>query len=277
MSFPSARARLTSKRRAALDSLLGEWAAAPGVPPFAAANLHSENGAPTTRTAKYLALLADNRTRLAVTPPGPREAFEELRAEYALQGHNADALRPLILGRAILLVKYARHLAPRLEAFGCFDTEDQIRLTLRALSGLTEAAAPKHLRVYFDAMRVTPLGRGVTFATFAFPARTGRRPWEAPLPDATAVRNTLALGEDPDGDDYLLFAYRIHSPVPLRTPTTASPDWFYQRWFRPSARAATELHGWTSPISPAFPARPELVHAEVDGATLEPPIHVANA
>lgn len=62
-----------------------------------------------------------------------------------------------------------------------------------------------------------------------------------------------------------------------RVPTTASPGWFYQRWFRPSQKADAELHGWTAPIGSGFAGRPEVVHSEIDGTTLVFPIHIAKA
>lgn len=277
MPFPAARDNLDDPRRTALDALLSEWNAAPGVPPFADANLRAEHGAPTSEITNYIVLLSDNSAALNVAPPGPRAMFEQLGEASALSGHDAAPLRALVLGRAVMLTKYARYLAPRLDALGCFDTDDQIRASLRSLSGLTEVTAPANLEVYFSAVRLTPLGRGATFATFATPPDVNHRPWVVPIPSGNEVRDSLGLGEDPDGSDYILFAYRVSDTAALRAPTTASSGWFYQRWFRPSAAAETDLHGWTAPLSSTYNPRPEVVHSEIDGSTLVTPMYIVNA
>ena len=115
------------------------------------------------------------------------------------------------------------------------------------------------------------------FATFAKPVKAGQRPWLAPVPDANAIRSSIALGEDDEGKDYILFAYRLPPEVLPRVPTTASPGWFYQQWFRPNVGAATDLHGWTEPLKPGFDRLPGIVHEEISGTTVVFPIHIATA
>jgi hypothetical protein len=218
MSFRSARENLDTGRQSGLDLLLAEWDAGPDVAQFAAANMRAELGSSVADFTVYLALLADNRGQLALAPPGPAVAFQTLGTKFGLQGHDASRFTNLILGRAILLVKYARYVAPQLDALGCYDTEDEIRANLRALDGVPENAAPPYLRVYFVAIRRTPLGRGTTFATLDISRAPTRGPWSDPPPRADAIRNSLALGEDPVGNDYILFAYQISAAVSLRVP-----------------------------------------------------------
>ena len=177
----------------------------------------------------------------------------------------------------MLLNNYARYLSPRLDAVGYLDTEEEIRATIRKMDNETEAAAPAYLKGYFRAIRETPLGKKAVFATFAKPVSAGQRPWNLPISDANTIRSTIALGEDPENQDYILFAYRLPDSVVPLVPTTASPGWFYQRWFRPNINAASDLHGWTEPLKSGFTPQPEIVHEEIPGATVVFPIHIANA
>jgi hypothetical protein len=277
MIFETARRKLTDSRQTALDSVLAEWTTSSELPPLAAANLQRENGSSSTKFADYLGGLADKESQLRVLDPGLRVVFEQVGTIFAFAGHEATPFKDAIFGRAILLVKFARFLAPQLDELGCFDTEEDIRAILRRLDGTAENATASRFRVYFDAMRATPLGRGAIFATFVKSATTGSLPWTSPVPDARAIRSSIGLGEDPDGQDYMLFAYRLPADTAPLVPTTASPGWFYQRWFRPNPTADADVHGWTVPIDPLFARRPEVVHSEIDGATLVFPIYIADA
>jgi hypothetical protein len=277
MPFNKARSKLSATRTAALDGLLAAWRGASDIPPQAAANLQAERGSEIDPLAEYLRELADSHDQLGVEPPGPRAEFERVGRIFAFAGHDAMPYRSAVLGRAVLLEKYARYLTLKLDELGCLDTEDEICINLRLIRDIPEETAKPYFQVYFKAMRLTPLGRGAVFATFAKPVRPGERPWKSPIPDAYTVRDTVALGEDPVGKDYILFAYGVPGSTRLQVPTTASPGWSYQRWFRPSPTADTERHGWTAPIKPGLPKRPEVVHPEIDGTTLVFPIHIASA
>jgi hypothetical protein len=277
MVFDPARNQLSTARKSALDVLLAEWQANNGVPLRAATNLRAERGSGVGPLVTYLTSLADNQADLGVAPPGPKTAFEQIGNIFSLAGHEATPFKESLFGRAILLEKYARYyLTPELDKLGCLDTEEDIRLTLRAIADATETAVPVRFRIYFEAMRRALLGRKAVFATFTKSIQMGESPWTEPIPDAQSIRNNIALGEDPLDKDYILFVYRLPDGTLPRVPTTASPGWFYQRWFRPSQNADTELHGWTEPIGSGS-SRPEIVHSEIAGTTLVFPIHIAKA
>jgi hypothetical protein len=258
-----------------LDSRLGAWTGADAVAKQAAANLQNEYGCEVDKLESYLVELAKRAPNLSVATPSLE--FEQVGKPFWLAGHEATPIKGAIFGRAMLLEKYARYVSPVLEKLRYTDTAEVIRATLRKLDGVDEAAAPPYLRGYFQAIRETPLGRGAVFAIFAKPVDAGQRPWRAPIPDADAIRSSVALGEDDEGKDYILFAYRLPAGVVPRVPTTASPGWFYQQWFRPNGGAATDLHGWTEPLKPGFDRLPEVVHEEIFGTLIAFPIHIATA
>ena len=273
--FEQAQTRLDAIRRLTLDTLLTEWSASPDIPPLAAANLRTEHGSGISELGHYLHELADKAPHLTTSGPGPRNGFEEAGKRFSLSGHEAKPYRGGIFGRAMLLEKFARYLAPHLDAIGCYDTEDVIRTSLQELDGASETTAPSRLRDYFPAIRSTPVGKGAVFATFLKPFSDSKNPWKRPIPSSDAIRRGTALGEDPPGRDYVLFAYRLPAGVTPLVPTTASPGWAYQRWFRPSSTAHIDLHGWTVPIGSGVAKRPEIVHSEIDGSTLIFPLYIA--
>ena len=277
MSFSIARNKLSTARQAALDSLLAVWDGSSGIRLQAAANLRAEFGSEIDPLAEYLAALADRSTELSSANLGIDFTFQEIGKVFALAGHMAEPYKHAVFGRAILAETYARYLKGTLYGLGLADTPGDILRNLRSLEDKTEATAASASRIYFKAMKQTALGKGAVFATFAKPVRTGQRPWLAPIPNANTVRDTIALYGDDTGKDYILFAYQLTSPIIPRAPTTASPGWRYQRWFRPNPAAPTELHGWTEPIGTGLKKRPEIVHPEIDGSTLVFPIHVAKA
>jgi len=275
MPFNTAKANLTTANQAALGSLLSVWAAGDNLTKQAATNLQNEHGSADRRLEDYLDKLAKNSPRLSAT--SPKSEFEQVGKSFTLAGHEATPFKGAILGRAMLLDNYARYLSPKLDAFGYRDTEEEIRATIRKMDNENEAAAPTYLEGYFRAIRETPLGKGAVFATFAKTVTAGQRPWPLPTPDANTIRSTIALGEDPEDQDYILFAYRLPNSVVPLVPTTASPGWFYQRWFRPNTNAAIDLHGWTAPLKSGLTPQPEIVHEEIPGATVFFPIHIATA
>lgn len=272
-----ARDRLTGTQKDALDTLLQSWDVEGHIYSNAAANVRMDRGSDIPFFSGYLATLASNHTQLGVSPAGPKVVFQHVGKSFALQGRSATPFKDAIFGRAILLEKYSRdYLPPALDQLGCLDTREEILTALRVIANTNESVAPSRFRVYFEGVRRTALGRGAVFATFTKPVSIGGRPWSSPLPDAYGVRNTIALGEDPVGKDYILFSYRLPTHIAPKVPTSASPGWSYQRWFRPSQKADTELHGWTVPIATGSP-RPEIVHSEINGATIEFPINIALA
>ena len=275
MSFNTAKSKLINDNQAALDSLLAAWTSADAVAKQAAANLQNEHGSEVDKLESYLVELANRAPQLSVA--STEIEFKQAGKTFRLAGHETTPCNGAIFGRAMLLENYARYVFPELEKLRYTDTAEEIHATLRKLDGVDEATAPPYLGGYFQAIRQTPLGRGAVFATFAKPVNTGQRPWRAPIPDADAIRSSIALGEDGEGKDYILFAYRLPPEVVPRVPTTASPGWFYQRWFRPNVHAATDLHGWTEPLKPGFNRLPEIVHEEIFGTTVVFPIHIATA
>jgi hypothetical protein len=277
MSFDAARNSISPSRRAILDSLLAEWRSTSDLPALAAENLRAEKGSQINKIATYVSALVDNEKELRPSSPTIGMTFEQTGAGFAFAGHEASPFAMALFGRAITLVKFARFLAPQLDVLGCFDTEEDIRGILRSLDNVVEASAPTRFRVYFEAIRNTPLGKKAVFATFIKPVSVGASPWTPPVPRAEEIRSSIALGEDLPGEDYLLFSYHLPSGVLPQVPTTASPGWFYQRWFRPNPSADTDLHGWTAPLDPSFAKRPEIVHPEVNGRTLVFPLHLARA
>ena len=276
MSFISAKKKLTKAQQKALDELLADWETSSGVPPHAAANIRAEKGSQLIPLAKFLAALADEYSNFRSNGNNPAPIFDELRRNFGLQGFDSKALSGIVFGRAVLLKKFAEFLQPRLDALNCLDTQEQIQTTLRSLHGKTKLDAPPYNRQYFDAIVQTPIGRDAVFATFAKPIATNQGPWAHPLPSAKEVRERVALGLDPPGEDYLLFTYRLPIDVVPRVPTSASPSWSYQKWFRPNPNAAKERHGWTAPLNSAFASLPEIVHPKIDGTTLIFPFYVVN-
>ena len=275
MPFTTAKANLTAANQAALGSLLSAWASAGVVSKLAATNLQNEHASADGPLQDYLDKLAENSALLNVA--SPRNEFKRVGKSFALAGHGATTCKGAIFGRAMLLDNYARYLLPKLDAFGYRDTEEEIRATIRKMDNENELGASPQLEGYFRAIRETALGKGAVFATFATPVAAGRRPWPLPTPSANTIRSTIALGEDPEDQDYILFAYRLPDSVIPLVPTTASPGWSYQRWFRPNTNAAVDLHGWTEPLEPRFDRQPEIVHEEIPGATVVFPIHIATA
>lgn len=275
MPFATAKAKMSSANQAALDSLLGAWAGAGDVAKQAAINLQNEHGSTDDRLEVYLDALASNQSRLSV--PSPRHDFELVGKPFALTGHESTPSKGAIFGRAMLLDKYARYLMPKLDALGCHDTEEEVRDTIRKLDNEDDKSVPPYMDGYFQAIRETPLGRGAVFATFAQPVVANQRPWTLPIPRADFIRSTIALGEDPADKDYILFAYRLPDTVVPLVPTTASPGWFYQRWFRPNINALADRHGWTEPLKPGFTRQPEIVHEEILGTTVLFPVHISTA
>ena len=275
MSFNTAKANLISANQVALDSLLVAWKSAEPLAKQAAANLQNEHGSEIDKLETYLAELANRAPQLSGA--APKTEFEQAGKTFSLAGHDAIPWKGAIFGRAMLLENYARYVTPELEKLEYDDTTEEITARLRKLDGVDEATAPPYLGGYFQAIRKTRLGKGAIFATFAKPVKLGQRPWSTPIPDADAIRSSIALGEDDEGKDYILFAYSLPPNVIPRVPTTASPGWFYQQWFRPNDRAATDLHGWTEPLKPGFDRLPEVVHEEIFGTTVVFPIHIASA
>ena len=207
MSFNTAKAKLISANQVALDSLLVAWRGSDAVAKQAAANLQNEHGSEVDKLESYLVELAKRAPQLSVATP--ETEFKQVGKPFRLAGHEAIPCKSAIFGRAMLLEKYARDVSPELEKLRYTDTLEVIRATLRKLDGVDEAAAPPYLGGYFQAIRETPLGRGAMFATFAKPVKTDQRPWCAPIPNADAIRSSIALGEDDEGKDYILFAYRL--------------------------------------------------------------------
>jgi len=275
MSFIKAKAKLISANQVVLDSLLVAWAGADAVAKQAAANLQNEHGSEIDKLESYLVELANRAPQWSV--PILEKEFKQAGEAFSLEGHEATPCKGAIFGRAMLLENYARYVFWELEKLGLADTLEVICTTLRKLDGVDEAAAPPYLKGYFQAIRKTPLGRGAVFATFAKPVKPDQRPWRAPIPNADAIRSSIALGEDDEGKDYILFAYRLPPGVSPRVPTTASPGWFYQQWFRPNGDAATDFHGWTEPLKAGFDRLPEVVHKEISGTKVVFPIHIATA
>lgn len=275
MPFKTAKAKLSAANQTALDSLLSAWAGTSDLTRQAATNLQNEHGSAADKLEDYLDDLANHVPQLSVG--SPKNEFEQVGRAFALAGHEAAPFQDAIFGRAMLLDNYARYVSPKLDEFGYGDTAEVIRATIRKLDNVDEAAAPTYLEGYYRAIRETPLGKRAIFATFAKPVCPGQRPWALPIPSAKTIRNTIALGEDDAGQDYILFAYRLPAKVVARVPTTASPGWFYQKWFRPNLDAAIDFHGLTEPLEPGFTRLPEIVHEEIPGATVVFPIHIATA
>lgn len=276
MPFLAAKKKLTPEQQKALDAVLSEWDGATEVPPHAAKNLRGENGMLPEDIENYLAALADGSARLRLKSANAGDEFEKIGKAFLFAGHPATQFTDAIFGRAIQLENYVFLLKKQLDALSCNDTEEEIRATLRALGDKDRSAAPSSYGIYFDAMRRTKLGRDVLFATFAKSHHSTTRPWNTPV-SAKEVRETCGLGRDPEGKDFILFAYLLPAEIMPRVPTTASPGWVYQRWFRPNPKAKTEKHGWSEALSTGFAKRPEIVHPEIDGATILFPIHIANA
>lgn len=276
MPFSTARKKLTPVEQAALDALLVEWDGSTEVPLQAAENLRRENGMPAASLTKYLTLLAASREALRLSGIGPKAEFERIGKPFLLLGHPATPFKGAVFGRAVRLDVFARFLKEELDKLRCYDTEEDIRATLRALGDKEEIHAPSANRIYFDAMRQSKLGREVLFATFAKSVKPNQRPWTPPV-TSVEIRASCALGEVPPGKDFILFAYHLPDGIIPHTPTTASPGWAYQQWFRPNPKAASEFHGWTEPIGTGIAKRPEIVHSEIDGTTLLFPIHIASA
>ena len=276
MPFTAARKQLAPAEQQAIDDLISEWSGGTGVPPQAAENLRRENGMSAKDFSKYLNGLASGKGKMSLAGIGPKAEFERIGKPFLLAGHPATPFKGAVFGRAIVLETYARFLKKELDTLKCYDLEDDIRTTLRVLGDKDEMSAPSTKRVYFNAMRRTKLGKEVLFATFAKPVRPNQGPWVTPITSGE-IRTSCALGEVPSGRDFILFTYRLPDGTLPYVPTTASPGWDYQQWFRPNLDASKDLHGWTEPIGTGFAQRPEVVHPEIDGTTLLFPIHVASA
>lgn len=276
MPFNAARSKLASTQQQSLDGLLAEWDVATDVPPQAAKNLRGEHGMSAANLQSYLTTFADSHTALSPSGTGPKAEFERIGNPFLLAGHAAAPFQGAVFGRAIRLEIYAGFLKPSLDSLKCYDTEEEIRATLRTLGDKQETSVPTVHRIYLEAMRRTNLGKEVLFATFAKPVAQQKRPWTTPA-TSTDVCASCGLGEVPAGKELILFVYRLPDGISPRVPTTASPGWAYQKWFRPNPKAATELHGWTEPIGTGFAKRPEIVHSEIDGTTILFPIHIATA
>jgi len=280
MPFGDARSQLDSVRKQHLDGVLLAWEGSDSLRKQAAANLLGEAAFENSEHASYLASLADEHAELRAPHPRVLQAFERQGKPFLLAGAKSIPTGGMLFGRAILLRKFARYLSNTFAdhpELNCVDEYDQVIATLRTLDG-NDATFPKaHLRCYFAGIRLTSLGRGAVFATFVTPIRLNESPWERPVADAHAIRSAIALGEDPLGEDYLLFTYNLPPNRFARVPTSASPGWSYQRWYRPNPNAQVELHGWTSPIDPGHSRRPEVVHEELLGATVVFPLSVALA
>ena len=260
-----------------LDALLTDWQAAADIHKQAAANLVGEYGSAANPFQTYLAGLADRQLDLLAASPALKGAFETVGKPFSLAGHEAMPYTTAVFGRAVLLEKFARYLQTSLDSLGATDTLADILNNLRSLHSTARTIAAPTFGVYFDAMRKTALGKGAVFATFAKPT-PHLSPWPNPTPTADVVRSSIALGADPTGKDYILFAYRLQPGNAPRAPTTASPGWTYQRWFRPNPAAAADLHGWTEPLAAGLARQPEIVHLEENGGSeIVFPIHIASA
>jgi hypothetical protein len=271
--FTEARGRLNNGRRTALDALLADWVRSAGTHAQAARNIQAENGSEAPALDAYLERLAGANTDLC--KPAPHKIFERVGEVFALQGHEASAFKSAVFGRAVILEKFARYLQTPLDRLGASDTHDNVIAALRALNSTREGDVPPEYRVYLNAMRQTALGKRAVFATFSKAAPL-TSPWPSPTPGAQNIRETIALGADPVGKEYILFAYRLRHDTTPRVPTTASPGWTYQLWFRPNPAAAAERHGWTEPLGAGLSKQPEIVHVEESsGSELVFPIHIA--
>jgi len=273
MAFSAALKRLSASEREALNDLISEWEGSTEVPLRAAENLRRENAMSAKDLERYLRALAKSKDALKLSGIGPKVEFERIGKPFLLSGHVSTPFKRATFGRAVRIKTFAGFLKQELDKLRCFDTEEEIRGTLRSLGDMEELRAPSSQRVYFEAMRRTKLGREVLFATFVKPTRLNQRPWVTPV-TATKIRSTCGLGEVPRGEDFILFVYSLPDFAPPHVPTTASPGWDYQWWFRPNPKASVELHGWTRPISRGFAKIPEVVHSEINGSTLLFPIHI---
>ena len=279
LPFAEARDSITPAQRVALDGILGTWDASDSTARQAATNLRAEKGGPDAATAAYLEELVDGAVELQSDPARRATAFARAGRTFALAGYASASPDDLVLGRASRLEKFAGYLkstfVKHYAALRCTDTEATVLATLQDLHAMPESHARWEHEVYFRAMRLMALGRFAVFATFFDLGDVAIGPWRPPLPRAPEVRSGLALGTDPAGSRYVLVAYRLPRGVRVSVPTTASPGWDYQLWFRPSASAATERHGWTAPLEPIHPRRREVVHPEAIASRMKFPIHMA--
>lgn len=277
MGFKEAKDALDSAKKADLEVLLEDWSKSRGVAAFAAQNLQNDEGSNVHELKDYLHTICDNKADLETKKPSLKIVFEKIGKPFSLAGHVARPFADAVFGRAMLLENYARYLVPQLDLLGCFDTAENVLQTLRELAGREEKEAPTRYRPYLRAIRHTALGKNAIFATFVKPIALSQSPWEAPIPEAGHIRNRVALGEDPENKDYVLFTYRLPKGVQPKVPTSASPGWSYQKWFRPNPLALKELHGWTEPLVAGLERMPEIVHSEIDGSQIVFPIQIANA
>lgn len=279
-AYRKARDLLSADQLNTLDTLHADWeSAADSVHSFASKNLQNDHSLANSDFGALLVSVINAQSDLRRTSPNPAQVFESATSTYTFKGTLAARFTNALLGRAVLLDKYARRIGETLAALPkpLRRVEDfpTVRATLVAISGSLPSSISPDFGPYFEAIRRTAVGRDLVFATFHSPAQPQLRPWPSPPPNAARVRAEIALGEDEIDKPYVLLTY-TQLGGEVRVPSAASPGWSYQRWFRPNSNCAVEQHGWTSPLDSVSSKRPEIVHRNPDQVEIAFPITVAH-
>jgi hypothetical protein len=282
MTFRDRLDRLPPRVAERLQQVLRAWRTLGGQRgQRAAENLEADVALPETQWVEYMECLAG--LPIPTTPAACEAAFVAASRGRQLQGIRGKIGTKALVGRAVLLPKYIDWLFDYVRKIWPPRLGVAVRATIsRQLTELLSNPNRRKLPEYEiieQAIQATQLGRVCSFAVLPASFADSRGPWEFDWFDAGDIRDSLGLGEDAAGQDYLLFTYQVEAAQEPRVPTSIDPGWNYQRWFCPNSEALHDGYGLTKPLSSTNPAyrRPEIVHHPVVGSSLKALPNVAYA
>jgi len=196
------------------------------------------------------------------------KVYIEKCRQHILEGDAIPKPWPLYFGRAVTCERFCKI------ALQFSDVEEtELQLLFDDLISKPFDAVKRRFQEVLKSMGDKALGHYVIWATFN-PEDLEGKPFDRMPADADGIRARLGLDPNEKGKDLICFVYVLPPDVEPLFPTIADAQWY--SLFRPAPPGAK--WGLTMPwpqIAQEKP-RPEVVHKEITGSTVEK-IEIARA